>query len=224
MSDSTSFTFSLPKDTLFYFDIDLKLCAILLFIIVFFMLMTSLTSSLLPQPRIYETFTGETPDGEGFYSYKNINYSNYARIPLTSLDTDVQSPQNIVFGSATRMISENIIDKKMYYILNVEANLYILGGNIYDDVNQKVINQNYTVQLVNQKTKSVLILGNLKKEGDGLYRYTFKIDTDKLPTGTLDELMNYNVVQIIYVTMDPVKKTVTDSQTIIQGNLNDIIL
>ena len=223
MSDSTSFSFSLPKETLFYFDIDVKLCAILLFIVVFFMIMTSLTASLLPSPVLYENFISET-DGEGFYSYKNINYSNYARIPLTSLDTDIQSPQNIVFGSATRMISENIIDKKMYYILNVEANLYILGGNIYDNTNQNVLNQVYTVQLVNPKTRMVLLLGNLKKDGDGLYRYTFKIDTDKLPTSTLDDLMNYNLVQVIYVIMDPVKKTVIDSQTVIQGNLNDIIL
>ena len=62
-----------------------------------------------------------------FHSY-DLNYSNYSRVPLTSNN-------NLTFGTASRIITTNQSDNNVYYNMNIDANLYVLGGNVYDDKN-----------------------------------------------------------------------------------------
>lgn len=217
MSDSTSFTFSLPNDSLYYFNINMKMCAILLFIILFCILMSSMTASMMPRPRYYlEPYTNEDM---GLYSYQNIKYTNYSRTALTSPDA---SPQNITTGTALRIVAKK--DNDLYYNINIDANLYILGGNVYDKDNQTKINQDYIVQLINQKTNQILELGPLIKDNDGIYKLRYSINTNKIPQsiGSIDDLLNYNIVRITHVIKNPYTKAIVSSNIITEGDLNKI--
>jgi len=213
MSDSSSFTFSLPNDTLFYFNIDLKLSAIILFVIVLSIFMTSITS-LFVSPRRYEMFSNDE-----FYSYKNINYSNYSRVPLTSNN-------NLTFGTASRIITTNQDTNNVFYNMNIDANLYVLGGNVYDDTSyQKTyVKQDYIAQLVNPKTNKILPLGSLGKDTDGLYKLKYSFNVNKLPETikTIDELNDYNIVQVLYVTRDLKTNNINKSKVMISGDLKSL--
>lgn len=220
MSESSNtFLSNLSNESLFFLNIDLKMCAILLFIILVFIFTISSAASMFPPPRrmnMYENFSTDN-----YYSYKSMDYSNYSSIPLTSpnISKNNQSPRNLLFGNANRIISSGA-DGKLYYNIEVTANLYVLGGQVYDQPNQKLILQDYIVQLVNSKNNKSFVLGNLKRDGDGLYKLKYKVDVNNIPAaiGDVNELANYNIVQVIYITKDLSGK-ILSSDTIIEGNL-----
>lgn len=220
MSDSSSFTFSIPNDSLYYFNINMKMCAILLFIVLFCIFMSSVTASFMPRPRPYylEPYSNE----EMGYSYQDIKYTNYSRTALTSPDMP-NSLQNIATGSALRIVAHKKND--LHYNLNIDANLYILGGNIYNKENQKIINQGYIAQVINPKTNQIFELGPLVKDNDGIYKLKFSINTNNIPStiGTLDNLLNFNIVRIVHVIKNPETKAVVSSNIIIEGDLNKMI-
>ena len=220
MSESSkTFLSNLSNESLFFLNIDLKMCAILLFIILVFIFTISSAASMFPPPRrmnMYENFSTDN-----YYSYKSMDYSNYSSIPLTSpnISKNNQSPRNLLFGNANRIISSGA-DGKLYYNIEVTANLYVLGGQVYDRPNQKLIQQDYIVQLVNSKNNKSFVVGNLKKDGDGLYKLKYKVDVNNIPAaiGDVNELANYNIVQVIYITKDLSGK-ILSSDVIIEGNL-----
>lgn len=201
MSDESGFfnLSDLDNSSKIFWNIDLKLCAFILFVIVVILLTSSLTSLL---GGYAEPFANEQ-----FYSYRNnINYSHYASVPLTAVGDE----QNITFGQATRLItSEN---DKLFYNLDVFANLYILGGNVFDDPNSGLVNQQYSVLVINPKIKDVVELGNLFKDNDGLYRLKYK-------TNIADRnLIEYNIVRIMYKAFDTNGKMLS-YKPIIEGDL-----
>jgi len=221
-SDDISSAFSnLSKETQFFLNIDLKMCAVLLFIILFSIITASLTAMFIP--RYSEYFSNDQ-----FSSYKNIQYSDYASIPLTALDVSATEniPNNILFGKANRIITSHV-DGKVYFTLDINANLYVLGGQVYDAPNQKKIEQNYSLQLENPKNKKKLFLGNLSKDNDGLYKLTFKADINDIAKALPDikdinELIDYNIVRIIYSAKDANTREVISEQTVIEGDLNKL--
>ena len=158
---------------------------------------------------------------DNYYSYKSMDYSNYSSIPLTAqnISKDNKTPRNLLFGNANRIISSGA-DGKLYYNMEVTANLYVLGGQVYDRPKQKLIQQDYIVQLVNSKNNKSFVLGNLKRDGDGLYKLKYKVDVNNIPAsiGDVNELANYNIVQVIYITKDLSGK-ILSSDVIIEGNL-----
>ena len=234
MSSDTSFFGELDNSNKFFLNFDLKMCAIILFIIVIICIYSSFSS----------IFNIENFSNDKFYSYKNILYSNYASIPLTALNLDNTEniPGNVLFGQATRIISadvdwmksnkrENIyklsngnignIEKgPIYYHLEILANLYILNGNIFDDITQKIINQTYVVNLYNPKMKNSIILGNLYKDNDGMYKLKYKIDIEKVPS-SVGNIIDYTIIQIIYYAIDSNNK-ILENKIIIQGDLTQI--
>lgn len=220
MSESSNtFLSNLSNESLYFLNIDLKMCAILLFIILVFLFTVSSTASIFPPPRrmnMYENFSTDN-----YYSYKSMDYSNYSSIPLTAqnISKDNKTPRNLLFGNANRIISSGA-DGKLYYNMEVTANLYVLGGQVYDRPNQKLIQQDYIVQLVNSKNNKSFVLGNLKRDGDGLYKLKYKVDVNNIPStiGDVNELSNYNIVQVIYITKDLSGK-ILSSDVIIEGNL-----
>lgn len=221
MSESSkTFLSNLSNDSLFFLNIDLKMCAILLFIILVFIFTISSTASLFPPPKRRMNMC-ENFSTDNYYSYKSMDYSNYSSIPLTAQNTskDDQSPRNLLFGNANRIITSGA-DGKLYYNMEVTANLYILGGQVYDQPNQKLLQQDYIVQLVNSKNNKSYVLGNLKRDGDGLYKLKYKVDVNNIPAsiGDVNELANYNIVQIIYITKDLSGK-ILSSNVMIEGNL-----
>jgi hypothetical protein len=221
-SDDINSVFSnLSKESQYFLNIDLKMCAILLFIILFCLITASLTAMFVP--RYSEYFSNDQ-----FSSYKNIQYSDYASIPLTALDVSATEniPNNILFGKANRIITSHV-DGKVYFTLDINANLYVLGGQVYDAPNQKKIEQNYIVQLVNPKNKKTLLLGTLVKHGDGLYKLTFKADINDIAKALPDvkdinELIDYNIVRIVYTAKDATTRESISDQIVIEGDLNKL--
>lgn len=212
---------NLSKESQFYLNIDLKMCALLLFIILFCIITASLTAMFIP--RYAEYFSNDQ-----FSSYKNIQYSDYASIPLTALDISPTEniPNNLLFGKANRIITSHV-DGKVYFTLEINANLYVLGGQVYDAPDQKKIEQNYSLQLENPKNNKKLFLGNLKKDNDGLYKLTFKADINDIAKALPDvkdvnELIDYNIVRIIYSAKDATTREVISEQTVIEGDLNKL--
>jgi hypothetical protein len=210
MSDTGSLFSNLSNDSMFFLNIDLKMCAILLFIILFSIFTMSSVAMMAPSPRpqIEMNRCVENFSNNEFYSYKNIDYSNYTSIPLTALDISNtnKSPSNLLFGGANRMITSNS-SGDTFYTIDINANLYVLGGQVYDSAggkiydsgNQKIV-QKYTVQLVNPKLNKTFPIGTLQKGGDGIYKLNYKLNLKNIPKeiGTVDNLINYNIVQIIY--------------------------
>lgn len=226
MSQSSSFTFSVPNDSMYYFNLDLKMSAILLFIILFCIFMSSISPLIMPYPknRCYmEPYTNEE-----MYShtdvYKNIKYTNYSRTALTAPDNlDTKTPQNLTFGTAVRILSSKVNDKNMYYDINIDANLYVLGGNIYNEKIQTSIDQEYIVQLINPSSNKIINLGPMKKDNDGIYKLKYSLNIDKIPSSvgyTIDDLLKYNIVKILYVTKNPKTNNIITSNVIIEGDLN----
>lgn len=222
LSDNFVNLSELENSSKIFWNIDLKLSTIILVIIIISIICICIFA--FSNNSNYETFQNDQ-----FYSYKNINYSNYASIPLTSVDGE---ENNITFGQATRMITSdpnwkyqpiksNIYNNKvtskptqLYFNIDIFANLYILGGNVYDDSKQTPISQNYTVYLINPQDSTYVDLGNLTKDNDGLYRLKYKIQVDSSINYTL-----YNIVQILYKAYDNNGNEI-NSKLLIEGDLN----
>lgn len=216
----------LDNSTKFLWNIDLQLSTFILIFIVIIILVSILYSMF--GGNAYESFING--DNE-FYSYKeNLEYSNYASVPLTAIEDE----QSIIFGQATRMITSdpqwntkesdplNPARKReqgneLFFNIEIFANLYILGGQVYDDIAQTPYNQYYTVALTNPKTKEIVLLGNLQKDNDGLYRLKYKTPVK----GQTVNLVDYTIVSIVYSAEDLTGKVV-NSKVIIQGDLNKI--
>lgn len=126
------------------------------------------------------------------YSYKTAQMSNFQSVPLTAPDTKQNSPSNLVFGQAMRYIT--IEDDKTMYSLEIYANLYVLDGNILNITEGKVA-QAYKVYLISdqQPDSKQVFIGNLNKDGDGIYKLKFKT-----PDNPLKNLCSYGQILVVY--------------------------
>lgn len=185
---------------------------ICLFIITFCCLMSSLHSLTFASmyPNYTDTLTYEAPtmicmngkckyidDKEHFsndelFSYKKQEVANYISIPLLSPYDEFKNPTNLFFGKANVYINNN---DNMYYRIEIYCNLLVLDGNIYDVAKRGTIDQKYIVYLVNDKTGKKKLIGNLYKDGDGIYKLKAVFKNDK---NVIDELVSYNKINIVY--------------------------
>lgn len=125
-----------------------------------------------------------------FYSYKNINpgYFTYQNAELTS-NTD-----NIIFGQSKKYIHQNIKTSKPNYTIEIFANLYVLNGNPFSVEGislDKNFKHRYVAYLKNTKTGKKINIGQVLRDGDGLYK--LKFTTDKL-----EEYIDYNEIEITH--------------------------
>ena len=108
--------------------------------------------------------------------------NNFQRVDLNApIDPETGAHKNLLFGKANRIIND---DKT--YTLDVEANLYVLGGDTYDSgiipalglnsydgnytkFNVTEANEKYRLYLSNASGAEQLV-GELKKDGDGVYK------------------------------------------------------
>jgi hypothetical protein len=134
------------------------------------------------------------------YSYQTAQESSYQSIPLLA-----PNDENLFFGQAKRFISS--IDGKLIYRLEIYANLFVLDGNIYDKVPRNSIKQKYIVTLQNTKTQDLFIIGDLVKDGDGIYKLKF-ISNEKV-----QEFVKFDKVNISY-------KIDNDTQLLLSGTFN----
>lgn len=101
---------------------------------------------------------------EYFSQVSSSSYVDFQSIPLTAPDSSLNYPLHLMFGQADRHIND---DK---YTLKISSNLYVLDGNIFNQ--NKNGKQSYNAYLM-KKDNSKLKIGDLKKDGDGLYKLTF---------------------------------------------------
>lgn len=115
------------------------------------------------------------------------NNLKFESIPLTSNNS-------ILFGQAKRFIHETSESKMPLYILEVYANLYVLNGNPFGQVNvsdNKFKKQQYNVYLIDTKSNSRILIDSLHKEPDGVYKLKFK-------SNDVSKFDNYNKIEIVH--------------------------
>jgi hypothetical protein len=107
----------------------------------------------------------------------------FQSIPLTAPDSSSNNPLHLMFGQADKYVTDNA------YSIKINANLYVLDGNIFDikPTNEK---QSYNAYLI-RKDNSKIKLGDLLKDGDGLYKLTFSSNKPS-------EFDSYKFVAIYY--------------------------
>lgn len=135
----------------------------------------------------------ENFSNDEMYSYKKSPSSSYQSIPLVAKDDE-----NLLFGQANRFImieNDPVFEgqgqgpSKITYRLEIYCNLFVLGGNIF---NQKLDQQMYKVYLINSKTGEVKYLNNLTKDNDGMYKLKYKTTND------IEKLVKYDQINIVY--------------------------
>lgn len=150
-----------------------------------------------------EDFTNEDQYNQG--SEFKFNYetsSKYQSIALTSIDIKDKTPLNMMIGQANRYFSSQ--NGKSNIILDMFANLYILGGNIFGEIKKDQEYRAYGYTLDNKK----IDLGKLEKEQDGFY---------KLKIASNDpSILQYNTIQIVYKTLD-------SEQVLLNGKFDPIL-
>lgn len=106
--------------------------------------------------------------------------NNYQRVDLNApLDPETGSAKSLLFGKINRIVNNNSVN------LDVEANLYVLGGDTYDSGVIPIIGLNsedgdykkFYSTTETQKYKlyisdnsSETLVGSLLKDGDGIYK------------------------------------------------------
>lgn len=123
--------------------------------------------------------------------------SNYQNIPLLS-----PTNENLLFGQAQRYIMSK--NDEMIYRLEINCNLFILGGNVFGEKISEDANDKYIVALKNTKDNKKLIIGDLVKDGDGIYKLTY------ISKENIQYLAKCDTIEIVYVINDK-------SQTILSG-------
>lgn len=142
----------------------------------------------------------ENFSNDEMYSFKTAQESSYQSIPLLAPQED-----NLMFGQAKRFVSA--IDGTAVYRLEIYCNLLVLDGNIYDKAPRNSIKQKYSVFLQNTKQKGNFHVGDLVKDGDGIYKLKF------ISKENVQELAAYDRVQIVYVLND-------NEQTLLSGSFH----
>jgi hypothetical protein len=129
----------------------------------------------------------------------NTAYNSYQRLELTApVSEETGAPKNLLFGQAERYILQDGTIN-----LNISGDLYILGGDTYDSGVAPVLGKNdldtdstfasftstkttdfYSVYTSTDQTSEQKLIGNLQKDGDGLYRLktSLKVSPESINT------------------------------------------
>lgn len=149
----------------------------------------SVLSSLAPRPcNCNDTMTTQHQVRCGAEEFQDVELSefkpvfipSYKSIPLTAPNApDGKGPANLLNGQASRRVTDKAT------IFDINANLYVLNGNIFQTEKPE---QSYQVHLV--KGSEHKVIGNLQKDGDGIY---------KLKVGVTVDINGFDELQIVYV-------------------------
>lgn len=131
---------------------------------------------------------------DNFFSYKDAIYPNYSHYQSASLTSKTN---NLVFGQANRYVYPDMKDKQPMYILEIFANLYVLNGNPFGvtklTLDGTPFKHKYIAILKETKTGKRKEIGQVKRDGDGLYKLKFN---SKEP----NEFIIYNELEIVHRT------------------------
>lgn len=135
----------------------------------------------------YDEIYAENDEENNIETFENstINFTKYKQLKLLPPDYNNQITNILLSGQANIYKNDDVIR------LELICNLYEIGGNIYDTI--KTIKGKYQAYLYNDKTNQQLLLGDLVRDGDGLYKL-------KYVSNNVQDLLNYNLIRITYVT------------------------
>jgi hypothetical protein len=135
-----------------------------------------------------------------FFSYKdtiNPGYFTYQNAQLTS------PTNNLIFGQAKLFVRPGEKSSNPMYMLEILANLYVLNGNPFgveklgiDDTSFK---HKYITYLKNTKTGKKVNIGQVLRDGDGMYKLKFKSEE-------VNDYVPYNEIEIVH--KSPEKETI----------------
>jgi hypothetical protein len=111
---------------------------------------------------------------------KNKKEFDQQTIDLTAPDTKIGTPSSLAVAKCNRYVNGSDVSYEIY------ANLYLLNGNIYA---KEVIDDHYSVYLVNETTSEKILLGNLTLDTDKVY---------KLKKTTNEDSLQYKHMYIVY--------------------------
>lgn len=147
--------------------------------------------------KMHEDFTNEGSD----FNFNRKIAPKYQSIPLTSNELDTSS--NLMIGQMNRYIT--IENEKPTIILDMFANLYILGGNIFGE---NKTDQEYRAYAYTNSGKEKIDLGKLEKHPDNFYK--LKITTNNA------NVLQYNKIEIVY-------KSGEEQHVLLTGSFDSVI-
>lgn len=145
------------------------------------------------EPRMIEHFSDDA-----VFSYNAAESANYQAVPLTAQDTSDHTPANLVFGEAKKWYINK--DGNVQLTIQITANLYILDGNVFKQNSDGTV-QKYIAYLSDKSGKR-MELGDLKRDGDGIYKLKFS---------SQDPLLQFKNIHIAYKRND-------SEEIVIEGN------
>lgn len=182
---------------------NLKMFLFVLMIIVCISCLASCLNTLfspMDEPKRMHGCRIEPFANDEFFSYKdtiNPGYFTYQNAELTSVTN------NLIFGQAKRYVHTHIKTSKPIYLLEIFANLYVLNGNPFgveklgiDDTSFK---HKYVAYLKNTKSGKRVLMGQLLRDGDGMYKLKFS-------SQDVNEYSPFNEVEIVH--KSPQKETI----------------
>lgn len=144
-----------------------------------------------------EQFTNTTEPQD----YQHIDTVDYQTAELLAPYDESRNPTNLFFGKVQKYVIRRP-DLKLYK-LDIVCNLLILDGNVYEGTTGKT-DQTYRAFLYNSRNKRYFTLGDLHKDGDGLYKLKY---SNKDP----DQLAQYDRIEIMYVLDQTKMQTVLEA-------------
>jgi len=133
-----------------------------------------------------EDFKNENIERGSEFKFNYNTAAKYQSIALTSFEQQNQALLNMMVGQANRYLG--VQNGKPNIILDMFANLYELGGNVYGE---GVTDQEYRAYGFTQDNKKI-DFGKLNREKDGFYKLKI-VSNDP-------SILQYNKVQIVYKT------------------------
>jgi len=122
---------------------------------------------------------------ENAKEFSRTKNADYQSISLVAPNDENKNPSNMFLGQATRYTFEE--NGTFMYKLDIFCDLPVIGGDVFS---KDVVNQLYKVYLYNPDTNTNLYIDDLKKDGDGLYKLSYRSNKT--------ELVDYNIIRIIY--------------------------
>lgn len=195
----------LEKLTLRMYNLETIFMCSLTVLFICIIMSSSISSNYVP--RIRCNCMGDRCYCQSREYFKNINSANFLKkntsnsylqqVSSSYVSIPLLDPKNehLFFGQANKYIYKGNVEldkiesDKFIYRLEIFCNLFVLNGNVYNG--DRSSNQKFSVVLKNSKTQETIKIGNLIKDGDGIYKLKY-ISSDKKLTG-------YDRVDIIYV-------------------------
>lgn len=143
---------------------------------------------------ITPTMSLENFGNDDFFSYKDTINPGYFTTQTTVLTSETNS---LIAGEATMYVTNDVMLQVPFYILDIYCYLYVINGNplgqfAANKLDDEKLLQKYFVYLKNTKNGDSILLEQLKKDNDGIYKLHFKSPNVK-------KYIKYNSIEIVHL-------------------------